>query len=170
MEQSKEAILKQVLAGYAGYFNITEQTVLDGLPLAAEAEFHSRDERYVLSKHAQLWAAENNEYAFFVLADTLTAEQVQTYYDAVLAEGLRRISPHGEHMCSYITLAFVADTIQPEAQKRIRKLKFSKSFCFTLRGWAEFRAAGYEVSTGDFCAGGLGQEVVKSFRQILGLK
>ena len=57
MVDSKEVLLQKVLRGYAGYFNIKEQVTIDGLPVAAEAEFHSRDEKYVLTKSAQLWAA-----------------------------------------------------------------------------------------------------------------
>ena len=35
------------------------------------------------------------------------------------------------------------------------------SFLFTLRGWAQFRAAALEVSTGQTYANGLGRAVLK---------
>ena len=167
MEQSKEALLQKVLRGYSGYFNVKENIVLDGLPVAAEAEYHSRDEKYVLVKSAQIWAAENNEYAFFVLLDHLTEETLKSYYDAVLKEGMSRVKPEGDHMCSYVTLIVFADQVDPEAARAMKKLKYTKNFCFTLKGWAQFRGAALEVSSGKWCANHMGRDIEKSVLRMI---
>lgn len=75
------------------------------------------DERYVLTKEAKLWAAETHEYVYLVSLPQLTAENLDAYFKAVVADGLSRIHPGSEHMRSDITVLFLADQIQPEAEK-----------------------------------------------------
>lgn len=167
MVDSKEVLLQKVLRGYAGYFNIKEQVTIDGLPVAAEAEFHSRDEKYVLTKSAQLWAAEHNEYVFFILEEHLSEEKLRRYYDAILQEGMTRVKPGGDHMCSYITLIVFADQVDPAAGKAMKKLRFVKNFCFSLKGWAQFRGAVLEVPTDTWWANHMGGDIKKSVLRMI---
>ena len=158
---TKEEVLERLVGAYTAYFNIRRDTELDGLPVAMDAEYHVRNEQYVLSREAKLWEAENDEYAFVVVLEELDPENLRAYYDAVLKEGMSRVDPRANHMRTDITMLVLADRIQPEAAAALKKLKYSKSFLFTLRGWAQFRAAALEVSTGQTYANGLGKAVLK---------
>ena len=44
-------------------------------------------------------------------------------------------------MASTLTLILIAETVEPEAARAVRRAKFSKSYWFSLRGWAAGRAA-----------------------------
>ena len=164
---TKEALLENLVNAYTAYFDIRRDVELEGLPVAMDAEYHAHDERYVLTREAKLWEAESNEYAFVVFLEELTTDNLKRYYDAVLKEGMSRVTPGENHMRSDITLLVLADRVQPEAAEALKKLKYSKSFLFSLRGWAQFRAAAVELSTGSQISNGLGRDVLKSLKKLL---
>ena len=119
---TKETLLESLSNAYQSYFNLTRDMTLDGLPVAVGAEYHARDERYVLTREVQLWAAESNEYAYFVLLEELNQETLKAYFDAVVKHALERIDPTTEHMKSDITLVLLTDRIHPEAERQLQRL------------------------------------------------
>ncbi|MDO4581518.1 MAG: hypothetical protein Q4B96_02900 [Bacillota bacterium] len=167
MEQNPNVLLEQLLASYAANFDIERTLFIEGLPFAAAAEFHSRAEKYVLTKSARLWAAENHEYTFFALFTHLDMAAWQQYADAALHEGRRRIKPHPEHMCSYISLVILADTIDDEVKKALRTIRYHKSFKFSFYGWSEFRVAAAELSANRTYANRAGREVAAGLEKLL---
>ena len=54
---TKEEVLERLVGAYTAYFNIRRDTELNGLPVAMDAEYHVRNEQYVLSREAKLWEA-----------------------------------------------------------------------------------------------------------------
>lgn len=167
MKKDKRLVLNEILEGYAPYFDIERDTVLNGLPVAAEAAFHSREEKYVLTKSAKIWSAEHNEYAFFIEAQRLTEQLLQAYFDAVLKEGLSRVDPKEDHMCSLITLIILTDAAEGAVPSIIKKMKYYKSFCFSLRGWVHFRVAALELSSGRQFSNRMGKDVLQSLNRLL---
>ena len=146
MEKEKSEILDLLLDSYRAYFDIRRNVEIEGLRFNAEAEFHSRSEKYVLVKSAKLWATETNEYTYFMLADRLTPGDWSKIRDAVLQESKRRIRPHREHMCSFVTIIIVSDNIDDDARNDIKRFSYQKSFLFSFHGWMEFRAAAFDLS------------------------
>lgn len=51
-------------------------------------------------------------------------------------------------MASTLTLILIAETVEPEAARAVRRAKFSKSYRFSLRGWATGRAAAADLGGG----------------------
>ena len=51
-------------------------------------------------------------------------------------------------MTSTLTLILIADVVEPEAVKAVRRARFSKSYRFSLRGWATGRAAAADLGGG----------------------
>ncbi len=140
--------LETLLRSYESYFDIQRDVACGGLSFAAFAVFHSRSERYVLSKKAQLWAAENHEYTYFALCDVLTEDLVRSYGFAALEDGRAHIKPNAEHMYSYVSLIFIANTITDAAAKLLQRTDYRKDFLFSIHGWMEFRMVAYECATG----------------------
>lgn len=167
MTRDKTSILNEILDGYAPYFDIERDTVLNGLPIAAEATFHSREEKYVLTKSVKIWSAEHNEYTFFIVTKCLTQQILQAYFDTVLHEGMRRVNPKEDHMCSLITLIVLTDTADTDVPAMIQKMKYYKSFCFSLRGWVHFRVAALEISSGKKFSNRMGKDVLQSLNRLL---
>ena len=144
----KQEVFEKLLRSFEAYFDLAEDVTLNGVTYAATGEFHSRSEKYVLSKKAQLWAAENHEYIYFVVLDTLDEEAVRFYGRSAIDEGMACIKPHSEHMYSYISLIFITDRITEEAAALLQKTNYRKQFLLTFHGWMEFRAVAYECTNG----------------------
>ena len=64
--------LERILKSYVRYYDINRDTPLE--PFAAEAEFHSLEKGYILSKKAVISESESNEYIFFHTSEKLNAD------------------------------------------------------------------------------------------------
>lgn len=167
MERCEKAVmLDALIETYRPYFDIEPDVVIGGEELAAACEFHSKTAKYVLSKKAQLWAAEMNEYAFVAVRGHLNAEAFDKLRESVLAEGLRRVKPHSEHMYSYVTLVVIADSADAEAASAAAKTRFRKRYRLLFHGWMEFRIAVLDCSTGAIHCNRAGKDVQKLLEQL----
>lgn len=164
LHSDRAELLGRLLDAYAGYFDIERESPPEGFE--ALASFHSRSERYVLVKSAQLWAAEANEYSFFASVERLGIPEWQSLRDSAIAEGLSRITPHREHMYSYITLIILADQIDPEAAREMRFCRFHKSFRLSFFGWTDLRVAALEFSSGKILTNRQGKELSKTLERV----
>ncbi len=160
---TKEEVLERLVGAYTAYFNIRRDTELDGLPVAMDAEYHVHNEQYVLSREESSGEAENDEYAFVVMLEELNPENLR-------AHGLRCFRKRawtgwipGPTTCAPTSLCWCWRTGSSRRRRQPSKSSSTpKSLSFTLRGWAQFRAAALEeVSTGQTYANGLGRAVLK---------
>ena len=92
----------------------------------ASAEFYLRDENRLLTKEHIYYAVEQHEYVYFFLAEHLDLATLQKQIGLSRQAGLARVRPHKEHMCSYVTLVILADTIDPDAAVLLRKTRLRK--------------------------------------------
>lgn len=140
MTDTHKEILDRLLDSYSVYFDV--ERIEEGHPhsLAATGYFFSRSEKYVLVKSAQLWAAESYEYLYIFDVPTLDLSAYESCRAYALEEGMKRISPHKEHMYSFITAFFICDEVTAEAKNALQKTYIHKSFKFSLHGWMEFHA------------------------------
>lgn len=166
MEFTSEELLQKLLQAYSDYFDITADTSYNNLPVNAEAAFHSRSEKYVLIKKAQLWAAEAHEYVFMVRTEHLDAETFETYRSTILEEGLSRVEPKKDHMYTYVTLLFLAESIAPEAGKLISKTRYHKDYKMSVYGWTDYRVAAQDCATGKIYTNRAGRELKKTFLSV----
>lgn len=164
---SKEECLERLLDSYSAYFDIVRDVKAEEITFDAAAAFHSRSERYVLVKKAQIWAAEMNEYVYFSVVDTLDLETFIKLYKKALSNGLEQIKPHKEHMYSYVTLIVLTDNVTEEAAKEIRRVNYHKNYLLSFHGWMEFHTAVIQCSTGDIISNKQGKALVKSFNKLL---
>lgn len=157
--EQKQIKLDMLLGAYTRYFDIQHDVVAKDVPFAALAQYHSRSGKYILTKSAKIWSIEMNEYVYFALADHLDANKLDTLYQAARDAGLALIKPHSEHMRSYVSLAIIADSIDEDAKKALRKIRFRKSFRLALHGWMEFRIAAIDLSSGEILSNPAGKDV-----------
>lgn len=163
----KSQKLQLLLRAYGDYFDVERDIVAEGVNFDAFARFFSRSEKFVLTKAAKLWAFEMNEYVFFSTVNSLDSETVLKLFTAARDNGFSRIRPHKEHMCTNLTLVIIADHIDPEAAKAIKKTKFRKDFLLSIHGWTEFRIAAIDLSAGKIFANGAAKDVRKTLEQNL---
>lgn len=169
MAKDRQTFLDRLRDSYEYYYTVepTEGGTENGLPLVFRAEFHARDEGYVLVKKAKIWAAESNEYVYVFSVPHLDVETAESCLDYALSDGMPRIQPHPEHKDSYIIAVFVADVIDPAAEKAVRSRRFDKSFKFGFMGWAALMTATVELGKEMVFTNKMGRKLEKHFKKLL---
>ena len=168
MEMTLKERLDVLLEAYTRHYDIERDVTVEGGTFPATATYYMRDENYAFSKKIVISALEQHEYLYFYLADHLDAETLQKQIDLSMKAGMARVKPHKEHMCSYVTLVILADTIDPEAQELIQKTRFHKSFRLSLHGWMEYHIAAMECSTMSFLSNPGGKGARKNLESNFG--
>ena len=62
-------------------------------------------------------------------------------------KGLARVKPYNGHRNSDVTLIIVAEKVDEEIKKQIKKTKYYKSYKFSLHGWSNFKLAVVELDS-----------------------
>lgn len=167
-KSNKDEILHHILRSLRQTFDIEEFSAGYGEgPFCAKAQFHTRMEKYVLVRSAKLWAAENHEYIYFVLADSLNPSDLHNIYSCFLKAGSGQVNPHKEHMFSAVTLVIIADSIDDKALKKIRRIRYSKSFRFSFWGWMEVRIAAIDCKDCKIISNRQGGAMKKHLKKVL---
>ena len=136
---TRDTLLPRLLRSYAAYYDVEPMEAQE--PLVATAFFHVHGTKYVLSKKAELWATDNNEYVYFFSVPHLTEEVVDQCIQLAYDRGMEHIHPDKNHMSSYIVALFLCDTYTEEAMKKVKRCRMRKSFQFSLKGWMEVHTA-----------------------------
>ena len=162
MEMTLQERLDKLLEAYSHHYNVVRDVEIEGGTYPAMAEFFVRDENYAFSKKIVISAFEQYDYTYFYLADHLDGAEARRILDLTLKTGLNRIKPHKEHKSSYVTLVILANTIDEEAKKLIKKTRFQKNFRLSLHGWMEYHIAAMECSTLSFLSNPVGKGARKN--------
>ena len=170
MEMTKQERLEKLLNAYSHHYDIERDVTVNDTYYPAAANFFLRDENYLITKKHVLSAVENYEYVHFLLCDNLTAQELEKHIEITRNVGLERVRPHKEHMSTFSTLVILADTIEPEAKKLIKKTRFSKYFRLALHGWMEYHIAAMEISTNSFLSNPTGRGAKKILEGNFALK
>ncbi len=170
MEEILHQHLNKLLDAYSHLYDIRREVEVDGTVFPAAADYFLRDENYLISRQHVLSAVEQHEYVYFFLTDHLDTAALTYLTDLTRAHGLSRIRPHKEHMCSYVTLVVLANTIDPEAVKQIKKTRFRKNYRMSFHGWMEYRVAAMSVTENRFWSNPAGTGARKLLEQNLAPK
>lgn len=166
MPDTRETAIARLLKSYQSYYNITlfEE---EGTPLTARCDFFEHSEKYVLSKRAELWSADSEEFLYILDIPHLTLEAYETWRDYVYEDGMARIHVGPGHMYSFITPVFICDCCDEDARRALKKCRIYKSFRFSLHGWMDYHAAVVDLGKNRIDANRSGHTVAKSLKKIL---
>ena len=170
MELTLTDRLNKLLDVYSHLYDIRRDVEIAGSAYPAAAEYFLRDENYLISRQHVLSAVEQHEYVTFLVADHLKAEELETHIALTKQDGLSKIHPSKEHMCSFVTLVVLANTIAPEAKRLIKRTRFRKNYRMSFHGWMEYHVAAMEVSTNSFLSNPAGSEARKNLERNFGLR
>ena len=160
--------LDKLLNAYSHQYDIARDVTVDGGFFPATATFYLRDENYIINKKHVLSAVENYDYTYFYITDHLDDATLRQQIDLTMKVGTARVKPHRDHMSSFVSLVILADTIDEEAKKLIKKTRFQKYFWLALHGWMEYHIAAMETSTNSFLSNPAGKGAKKILEQNLG--
>lgn len=121
-------------------FDINEGCNYGGAVFDVQAESHIRNEKYVASKKAVIYAFENNEECLIKHLHNTSIRQIDKIIEVTKESILKSIQLTDDHMSTTITLILVSETsIDKQIAKHIKRYKYQKSFKFGLKGWIVFR-------------------------------
>lgn len=166
MQYTRETAVSRLLESYRTYFNITisggEQAYL-----TAVCEFFEHTEKYVLSRQANLWTANCEEFVYLFNVKELSREIFEQCRDFAYEDGMKRMHIGPGHMYTYITPIFVCDTCREDGRAALRKCRIYKSFKFSLHGWMDFHTAVLEVGCNRITTNRSGRCVEKVLKNVL---
>ena len=157
--------LEKLLNAYSHQYDIARDVEEEGAAWPATATYYLRDENYLLSKKHVLSAVEQPEYVYFYLTAHLTATDLQSRIDLSKRAGLGKVKPHKDHMFSNVGLVVLANTIDPDAVKLLKRTRFRKNYRLTFWGWTEYQLAAMERSTNCFYSNPAGAGARKILEQ-----
>ncbi|MCR5687518.1 MAG: hypothetical protein K6G58_05815 [Lachnospiraceae bacterium] len=143
---SKSETFSAVLSLFTRYYNINTDSAEP--PFAAEAVFQSHNEQYYLIKAAKVADINMNEYVYFAECDSLSAEKLRMLDETAWERGSAKAVPGFSHRSTDVTLMIVADSVDDDAKKLVRKMRHYKSYKFGMHGWSNYRLAVIECMTG----------------------
>ena len=144
MDRGIEETVDRLLLSYSTSYDV--ERCCDG-DLVARAFFHSRGEKYLLTRSVNLWSVEDNEYVFVYAGDALARENLEHALQTSSEKGMSMIKPSSEHRSSMITTILIFTSIDECCAKLIRTYREHRDFGFMLRGWMDHRVAALETSS-----------------------
>lgn len=150
-----EAAQQQILGLFTRYYDIYENfDDSEGALFQAEAQFHSTEQNYFMSKEINLGSAQAHEYFYFANCEQLDVSELDRLDEAAWQRGLSRVKPQKGHRSSDVGLIISAWEVSDEAKALVKKRKHYQSYRHTLWGWSHYKLIVKEVSTGQvFCNG-----------------
>jgi hypothetical protein len=166
-QYTREMAIAKLLKSYKTYYNIKKVKDEEVPHLKAICEFYEHSEKFVLTRKAELWSANCEEFIFLFDIEHLTKELYEKYRDYAHEKGLAMANIGPGHMYTYITPVFVCDTCDAEAAKLVKKCRIYKSFQFSLHGWMDYHVAVYETLNNKIFTNRSGKCVEKVLKNVL---
>lgn len=156
--------MEALLASFWRYYNVEREAPV--APFTATAVFHLHNEHYFLIKKAKFAEQYSNEYVYFAEADELTPELYEQFERAAWEDGMAQVHPIPDHRNSDVTLYVIADRITPEAAKRLKKARLSKTYKMGLQGYSHYRVVACELSSETVIHNYMGDMMKKTMQNI----
>ena len=157
--QNSESTLQKLIHSFERYYNVQTQDL--PAPFSATAEFHSHTEQYFLVKEAHLADIDSNDYVYFIEENSLSSSRFSELSSIAWERGLSKVHPASGHRNSDVSLIILAEKIDPETFKQIKKHNRHKSYKFGFYGWSNLRIMAYETSTGRAVTNRYGSDLKK---------
>ena len=149
-------------------FNIWRDQPVDQEIFDLYAEYHLRNEKYIATKKAVIYAIESNEYCLIKRLADPSLHRFNDLIDLIKASLTDMVKPDQDHMSSIVTVVFVLDTSAgPDVQamiEAVKRFKYHKGFAFGLRGWADIRLVLVSLEEGVLATNKKGKDVKKVYQ------
>ena len=165
MAISREVFLEVLKDSYSAYYSIV-QNIETELPLAFRADYVARDERYWLTKSVKIWGNEKNEFAYVFSAPGFDPALIRRCVDWAWEDGIPRVRPHKEHQCTNVKVIFVADSLNEETKKTVKKQSRTKNYRFGLHGFSNLLTGAVALSDSGVATNREGHELSTYFRKL----
>ncbi len=166
MQYTRESAINRLLKGYETYYNVTRFNE-ERTPITARCDFFEHSQKYVVSKKAELWSADGEEFLYLLDIPHLTLALFEEWRDYVYEDGMKLLHIGPGHMYSFITPVFVCDHCDEDARAAVKKCRIYKSFHFSLHGWMDYHVAVADLSQNRIYANRSGHQTAKILKKVL---
>ena len=163
---TREQVIEVLLKNYRPFYNIT-MCEESQKPLIAECDFFEQNEKYVLSRKANLYTTKAEEFLYLIDVDHLTKDLFHKWLTYCHEEGMKKANIGPNHMYTYITPVFICNTCDEDAAKAIKKCRIYKSFHFSLHGWMDVHTCAIIVQDNDIISNASGRQNGKILKKVL---
>ncbi|MCR4991401.1 MAG: hypothetical protein K6A38_11150 [Lachnospiraceae bacterium] len=133
----------------------------------AEARFDSKGEQYFLIKAAKVADIRSAEYVYFKKVQHLTAGLFTELDNKAWETGMAKVTPGPDHKNTDVVLVIVADTVDEDAERMVKKASHSKNYKFALHGYSNYRLVAVELEKGIAYFNNQARILMKLFGNIL---
>ncbi len=171
---NSQEILDKILLKYSATFDLMNNFKLNDHYYSAYGYYSSSDEKYVLSRKANLWTTNTFEYALFLEVEKLNKinfdqieKDIYTYMEPVMVRRGKKY-PEKDHMYSYMTVVIISnEMVEKDVIDRINKFKFERSYLFDFRGRSQTNIVCVSVKDENVYTNKSGKYLRNMFNKIL---
>lgn len=169
-----EEFTERLIRTYEGSYDITAPADFGGLHFSFMGRMYAHQEKYVLTREAQLWEKNGFDYLFVLpteqaspeLLDTLD-RMIREHAEPELVRGGRKY-PAKNHMYSDITVIVISSSPIPEQVKKcFCRYHFSRNYLFTVRGWCDARLLAVDLAENRICGNRKAKPLLRYFQKML---
>lgn len=166
MRIEREKFLNTLADSFSAYYDLHMAEGEQELPLSFRADYFSRAERYWLTKNITIWGNETNEFAYVFSAPSFDQALAARCIDYALDEALPLVKPHKEHQYTNIKVILLADSVEQDVARYVKKRSFSKSYKFSLYGFSTLKSAIVDLGSQKTVTNSAGHELVSYFSKL----
>lgn len=138
--------LNRLLVRYAGTFDIYIPYHIEEYVFDAYGFFKNHEEKYILTRRANLWTRECFEHCLFLTVNEVTADLIEEmkriileYVEPVLVLKGNKY-PGENHMYSYMSIILISDKKPSrEVAKMLKSQKYDKGYMMNIRGFSNYQ-------------------------------
>ena len=162
----RDKFLETLTGSFEAYYDLHMAQGDTELPLVFRADYHSRAERYWLSKNITIWGNETNEFAYIFSAPAFDQTLAAKCIDYALDEALPLVKPHKEHQYTNVKVILLADRVDSDTSRYVKKRSFSKNYKFSFHGFSTLKSAIVDLETGKTVTNAAGHELAGYFSKL----
>lgn len=163
---TREEVTTKLIKSYETYYNVTQFEEAHQ-PLIARCDFFEETGKYVLSRKAELWHTQNEEFVYLFCLPSLTPQSYATCRALATTDGSSRLHIGPGHMASYITSIFICDHYDASVATAIKKCHLHKNYRFSFYGWMTYHEALITCNTSEIITNRDGKNTGKMLEKIL---
>lgn len=163
---TRNEIANKLLKSFISSYNIS-RVEDDTDSLVAVCEYFEHSEKYVMSKKAELWSADCEEFLYVYDKEVPDGDWYEKIMKNAIADGMERMNVGPGHMYTYVTVMIICDSYDKDMAALVKKSKFYKSFKLGFHGWLNYRVLMVNAETAGMCFNREGKACAKSVRRVL---
>ncbi len=163
--------LDRLLTKFSNSFNVYVPYKINGIEYSAYAYFYSHEEKYVLTKSANLWSADSYEHILFIDTEVIDEDVIGTakdiienYFEPVLVRKGEKYPPEN-HMYTYLTVVMVGNHFSnSKLASQVKKYRFDKGYQFGIKGYSAGRLVAVTMDDEKIVCNGASRKNVKAYK------